>query len=63
MLVGGYQAFVISRSVYVTGFAICSTSDATTWHQFWGVAQLVAILIAAVMIVRVWRDSMQPSDE
>lgn len=59
MLAGGYQVLVISRSVYATGLAICSTSDATAWHQFWGVAQLLAIAVSAAMIVSVWRDGVQ----
>lgn len=59
MLTGGYQVVVISRSVYTTGLAICSTNEAAAWHQFWGVAQLLAIIVSAVMIVRVWRDGMQ----
>ena len=63
VLTGGHQVFVISRSVYMTGFAICSTGNATAWHQFWGVAQLVAIVVTSVMIVRVWRDSVPRDDE
>lgn len=59
MLAGGYQVFLISRSVYVTGLAICSTSDATPWHQWWGVAQLLAIVVSSVMITRVWRDTVK----
>ena len=63
MLAGGYQALVISRSVYATGLAICSSSDAAAWHQFWGVAQLLAIAVSAAMIVRVWRDGVQRDGE
>lgn len=59
MLAGGHQVFVISRSVYVTGLAICSTSAATAWHQFWGVAQLLAIVVTSAMILQVWRETMK----
>ena len=63
MLTGGYQVFVVSRSVYTTGLAICSTSEAAAWHQFWGAAQLPAIVVSAVMIARVWRDGMPRDGE
>jgi len=63
MLTGTYQVLVITRSVYVTGLGICSTSDATAWHQFWGVAQLLAMVVSSLMIVRVWRDGMQRGAE
>jgi hypothetical protein len=63
MLAGGFQVFAISRSIYATGLAICSTSDAAGWHQFWGVAQLLAIVVSALMIVRVWRDGMHRNGE
>ncbi len=59
MLAGGYQVFVISRSVYVTGLAICSTNDAMAWHQWWGVAQLLAIAVSSAMIIVVWRDTVK----
>jgi hypothetical protein len=53
MLAGTYQVFVVSRSVYVTGLGICS---AAAWHQFWGVAQSLAVVVSTAMIIRVWRD-------
>jgi hypothetical protein len=55
MLAGAYQVFTISRSIYATGVGICSTEEAGAWHLLWGPVQLLAIVIAAVMIVRVWR--------
>lgn len=63
MLAGGYQAVVISRTVYVTGHAICSTSAATAWQQWWGVAQLLAIVVSAAMLVQMWRDTVKRGDE
>jgi hypothetical protein len=57
ILAGVYQVFVISRSVYVTGLAICSTGEAAAWHQWWGVAQLLAIVVSSAMIVLLWRDT------
>lgn len=63
MLTGGYQVFVISRSVSTTGLAICSTSDAAAWHQFWGGAQLLAIVVSAAMIAHVWRDGVRREGE
>jgi hypothetical protein len=62
MLAGGYQAFTISRSMYATGLGICSTDEAGAWHLLWGPAQLLAIVIAAVMIVRVWRHAVAPAN-
>jgi hypothetical protein len=56
MLAGAYHVFLISRSVYVTGLGICSTGNGAAWHQFWGVAQSLAVVVSAVMIIRVWRD-------
>ena len=63
MLAGTYQVLVITRSVYMTGLAICSTSGATGWHQIWGAAQLLAIVVSSVMIVRIWRDAVQRGGE
>lgn len=57
MLAGAYHAVVISWSVYETGLAICSPGAATTWHAYWGLAQLFAIAVCSAMIARVWRDS------
>lgn len=57
MLAGTYQAVAISRSIYATGLGICSTNEAGVWHWLWGPAQLLAIVIAAVMIVHVWRQA------
>jgi hypothetical protein len=56
MLAGTYQVFVVSRSVYVTGLGICSAGNAAAWHQFWGVAQSLAVVVSTAMIIRVWRD-------
>ena len=63
MLAGGYEALVITRSVYATGLAICSTDAATFWHQSWGAAQLFAIAVSSAMVVLVWRDSVKRGDE
>jgi hypothetical protein len=57
MLAGGWQVFAIARSVYATGHAMCSADAAALWHQLWGPAQLLAIVVSAVMIVRVWHDA------
>ena len=57
MLAAAYQVYTISRSVYRTGLAICSTNDATAWHQAWGPAQLLVIAVGAAMVIRVWRDT------
>ena len=57
MLAGAYQVLVISRAVYATGLGICSADEAGAWHWLWGMAQLLAIVIATAMIVRVWRDA------
>jgi len=61
MLAGTYQAFLISRSVYLTGLGICSTANAAVWHQFWGVAQMLAVIVSAAMIIRIWRESAAPN--
>jgi hypothetical protein len=61
MLAGTYQAFLISRSVYLTGLGICSTANAAAWHQFWGVAQMLAVIVSAAMIIRIWRESAAPN--
>lgn len=53
---GAYQAYLVSRSVSVTGLGICSTSGAALWHQVWGPAQLLTVVIGFVMMVRVWRE-------
>ena len=63
MLSGGYHAFVVSRSVYLSGLGICSENDATAWHQFWGAAQLLVIIVCAAMIVRVWKYAAASSSE
>jgi hypothetical protein len=55
MTAGAYQVILISHSVYATGHGICSTSSAATWHQIWGPAQLLAIVVSASMIIRIWR--------
>lgn len=55
MLAGSYHAFLITRAVYVSGQAICSSGSATTWHHAWGPAQLLAIAVCTAMIIRVWR--------
>ena len=55
MLAGTYQVFLITRSVFVTGLAICSTVDAAAWHQLWGPVQMLAVIVSAAMIIRVWR--------
>ena len=57
MLAATYQVLVISRSVYATAQGICSTDNAAAWHQLWGPAQLLAIAVSAVMIIRVWRNA------
>jgi hypothetical protein len=57
MLAGTYQVFVIAGSVFVTGQGICSPGDAAGWHEIWGTAQLLAIVVCAAMIVRVWRNA------
>ncbi len=57
MLAGTYQAFLIARSVYATGLAICSTSDAAAWHQIWGPVQLLAVIVGTAMLIGVWRDA------
>lgn len=57
MLVGTWHALVVTRGVYATGQAICSSGFATAWHQLWGPAQLLATIVAAVMIVRLWRET------
>ena len=59
MLAGTYQAFLISRSVYLTGLGICSTANAAAWHQFWGVAQMLAVIVSAPGS-RMLKDSMWP---
>lgn len=57
MLAGTSQVLAISREVYATGQGICSTGAATTWHQLWGPAQLLAIVVSAAMILRVWQNA------
>ena len=56
ILIGGYQAVSVWRAVHATGLGICSTSEAAAWHQIWGVAQLLVIIISTAMVVRAWRD-------
>ena len=63
MLAGTYQVVVISRSVYATGQGICSPDAAATWHQLWGPAQLLAIAVSAVLIIRVWKHAAAPSSK
>jgi hypothetical protein len=62
MFAGAYQVSLISRSVFVTGLGICSTTDAAAWHQIWGPAQLLTVVVSVVMIVRVWRRSAATGD-
>ena len=57
MLAGTYHVLVISRAVYSTGQGFCSPGAATTWQQLWGPAQLLAIIVTAAMILRVWRNA------
>lgn len=57
MLAGTYHVLVISREVYATGQGICSPGAAPTWHQLWGPAQLLAIIVSAAMILRAWRNT------
>ena len=59
MLVGTYHVSVISRVVYSTGQGFCSPGVATTWQQLWGPAQLLAVLVTAAMILRVWRNASE----
>lgn len=60
MLAGAYQVYAVARSIYATGLGICSTGEAAAWHVLWSPAQLLAIVIAAVMIARVWRHGATP---
>ena len=55
MLAGSYQVLAVLRSVYASGLGICSTHEPGTWHLLWGPAQLLAIVISAAMIARMWR--------
>ena len=57
MLAGAYLVLAISRAVNLTGQAICSPGAAPMWHQLWGPAQLLAIIVCAAMIIRVWRSA------
>jgi hypothetical protein len=57
MLAGTYHVLAITRAVYMTGQAICSSGVATAWHEFWGPAQLLVIVVAAAMIIRLWRNT------
>lgn len=58
MLAGAYRVFAISRSVYATGLGICSSGEAAAWHVIWGPAQLLVIIVGALMIVRVWMQAL-----
>ena len=55
MLVGAYLVLVTWRSVLVHGQGICSDDAAAGWQQLWGPAQLLAIVVCAVMLIRTWR--------
>lgn len=59
MLAGTYHVLAIARAVYSTGQGICSPGAASTWHQLWGPAELLAILVCAVLLIRVWRSSAE----
>ena len=59
MLAGTYHVLAISRVVYSTGQGFCSPGAATTWQQLWGPAQLLAIIVTAAMIFRVWRNASE----
>jgi hypothetical protein len=59
MLAGTYHALVTSGFVYSTGQGFCSPDTAETWQQLWGPAQLLAIIVTAVMIIRVWRNASE----
>lgn len=58
MLAGTYHVLEISRAVYSTGQGICSPGAATAWHQLWGPMQLLAIVVCAAMIIRIWRNTV-----
>jgi len=55
---GAYQAVLVMRAVHSTGLGVCSADSAVTWHQIWGPAQLLAIVVSGVMIARVWQTSV-----
>jgi hypothetical protein len=57
MVAGTYQVFVISGPVYAAGQGICSTGNAAGWHQVWGAAQMLAIVVCAAMVARAWRST------
>ena len=57
MTLGAYQSLLVMRGIRSTGLGICSPESAATWHQIWGPAQLLAIVVSAAMILRVWRSS------
>ena len=59
MLAGTYHVLAISRVVYSTGQGFCSPGAATTWHQLWGPAQLLAIAVTGTMIIRAWRNASE----
>ena len=63
MLAGAYQVLLIWRSVLVHGQGICSADAAAGWQQFWGPAQLLAIVICALMVIRVWRGARAGAKE
>ena len=57
MLAGAYQALLIWRSVLVHGQGICSEDAAAGWQQYWSPAQLLAIVVCALMVIRAWRNA------
>ena len=41
----------------IEGLAICSENVPATVHQIWAPVQLLAIIVLAVLVIGVWRDS------
>jgi hypothetical protein len=45
----------VFQSVNIDSSAICASGAPVTWQQLWAPVQLVTLLFASYMIVRVWR--------
>ena len=46
---------MVASSVYLQGRSICSASQPSLWEQIWSPGQLLVLVFAAVVIVRMWR--------
>lgn len=56
-IAGIYKNWWSTSAVYSSGRGICGGADFVPWHMIWGPVQLFGLAIAAVMVLRLWRDA------